>query len=136
MRNDRDAVRAKPGVLIINHEGSNRALFALAPAVEGYPIQLASDAEQGLRVLQQTTRECMVFMQLGPFRDMWDLLQQFHEDPQLHANHCVIVVDVWAHRELARRLEPDDMLLLPFTVNQMVDVLERNWTIMRRSKTS
>jgi hypothetical protein len=136
MRDDGDAVRAKPGVLIINHEESNFALFAMAPVLEGYPVYLVTNAEQGLRVLQQATHGCILLVQLGPFRDMWDLLKAFHENPQLRANHRIIVVDVPGHLEIARQLEPDDMLALPPTALQLSEALGRNWSIMRHSKAS
>jgi len=101
---------------------------------EGYPVHVAADGEQGLKLLQQATQGYLVLMQLDPWPDLWELMQMLHKNPQLRAHHRIIQADIPYYVDLARPLEPDDVLVLPPSAKQLFKVLERNAEMLRHSK--
>jgi hypothetical protein len=111
-------------------------MLAEVLTLDGYPVQEAVDAEQGLKVLQQTTEGWVVLMQLDPWEDMWELMQMLHKDPKLRAHHRIIQADIQYYVDLGRSLEPDDVLVLPPRLEQLLKVVERNWDILQDSETS
>lgn len=119
----------KPGVLIVSHHATVRTMFAQVLAIEGYWSQQAADGEEGLRLLRQATdcrRRCLVLLQFDPYPDMEALWETLHEQPQLHARHRIIAFGDMVYLEVARAMGADDGLAMPFTVDQVVDVVERN----------
>ncbi len=129
-----DSIPAKPLVLVISHVPPIRSLLAEVLPLDGYSVQLAIDAEQGLHMLQQTAENSIVILQLDPYEDMWELMKTLHENVQLRAHHRIIQMDILYYVEKGRPLEPDDVLVMPFTGSQLFDVMERNDAILRHSK--
>ncbi|MGO8946872.1 MAG: two-component system response regulator [Ktedonobacterales bacterium] len=127
---DADTTSASPRVLVICREPNLRSLLAEVLAFAGYPVQKVYDGEEGWRLLQEATAGCLVVMQLDPYPDMWELMQRLHKNRQLRARHRIIQLDIQYYLDLARPLEPDDVLLLPLTGQQLAEVVERNWAAL------
>lgn len=126
MHDERNHRQAKPGVLIVVHDRNTRTLLAEALTLEGYSSRQATNGDEGLQLLQQATESCIVFLQLDPYEDMWDLMRMLHENSELHGKHRIIQMDIPAYVEEGRPLEPDDVLLIPFNIDQLLDVMARN----------
>lgn len=125
---------SKPTVLIVSHAPSIRQLLVEMLSFEGYPTQTAANAEECLELLHQARESRLVMLHLDIYPDMWELMDLLHENRFLRAHHRIIQVDVDFHVEQARPLEPDDKLLIPFSLAPVMDVVERNAAALRRRK--
>jgi CheY-like chemotaxis protein len=92
--NDGSTRLTEPRVLLICREPNLRRYMADVLALEDCAVQVAIDAEQGLKLLQRATEGWVVLMQLDPWEDMWELMRMLHKNPQLHAYHRIIQFDI------------------------------------------
>lgn len=123
-----------PCGLIASHDPNLRRLIAELFRFDGYPTQIAADGEEGLELLHQARESCIVVLNLDLYPDMWALMNMLHENRFLRAHHRLIQMDTYCQVETARSLEPDDVLVMPFTATHAFDVVERNAALLKRRK--
>src|SRR3979409_1417942 len=106
-------------ILIIDDEFSIRQLLRAAFEFEGFTVQEARDAEEGIRSARRKTPE-LIILDLGlPDRDGSSIIERL----RLWSNIPIIVLTVRSHeREKVRLLElgADDYVVKPFGIGELI----------------
>jgi DNA-binding NtrC family response regulator len=125
-------IGSKPPVLVLSYEPMIRFLLAEALALEGYLPHVVTDGEEGLMLLQQATEGSVVLLQVDPYSGIRQLMQMVLENDRLHDHHRIIHVDSgYQFTATAHPLRPDDVLAMPFSANQLAQVVGRNLAKLR-----
>ena len=92
--------------------------------MEGYPIETAGDGREALDLLARGGARIILLDLLMPVLDGRAMMEELRTNPDERARHKVILVSAIHNLESARDLEPDGVLPKPFTVTQLLNVLE------------
>lgn len=136
MHDQRDNAQPKPCVLIVSHDPGNRKMLVEILSLEGYPTEVAHNGEEGLEFIIQANdrgRNLIVLLHYDPHQDMHELLKIVHVTPHLHARHRIIAFEVEAYLRDVRSMGADDTLAMPYRIDDLLDVVERNAAALRRT---
>jgi len=113
-----------PTILIVDDDPHIRKMLVEVLSLEGYPTETAVNGEEALTILAASGPRVVLLDLLMPVLDGRGVMDALNADPTARAQHKVILVSAINNLEGARDLSPDGMLPKPFTVNQLINVLE------------
>lgn len=111
-------------VLIVDDDPSIRKMLVEVLSLEGYPTETAVNGREALDILEKSGPRVVLLDLLMPVIDGWGVMAALAEKPEERSRHKIILVSAWANLERARDLVPDGTLPKPFTVNQLLNVLD------------
>ncbi len=113
-----------PTVLIVDDDPAIRKMLVEVLSLEGYPTETAVNGQEALTILANSGPRVILLDLLMPLLDGRGVMDALNADPVVRNQHKVILVSAISNLEAARDLAPDGMLPKPFTVNQLLNVLE------------
>jgi len=113
-----------PTVLIVDDDPAIRKMLVEVLQLEGYPIETAGDGREALDLLTRGGARVILLDLLMPVLDGRGMMEALRANPEERARHKVILVSAIHNLEGARDLEADGVLPKPFTVTQLLNVLE------------
>ncbi|HEX8730497.1 MAG TPA: response regulator [Ktedonobacterales bacterium] len=115
---------AQPTVLIVDDDPAIRKMLVEVLALEGYPTETATNGQEALDLLAKSGPRIILLDLLMPIVDGRGVVTQLQSDPAARARHKIILVSAWLNLESVRDLEVDGTLPKPFTVVQLLSVME------------
>lgn len=113
-----------PTVLIVDDDPAIRKMLVEVLSLEGYPTETAVNGREALDLLARGGARVVLLDLLMPVLDGRGVMTALQADPAERARHKVILVSAVHNLEGARDLEPDSVLSKPFTVDQLLNVVE------------
>lgn len=113
-----------PTILIVDDDPQIRKMLMEALGLEGYPFETATDGREGLDVLARASGPRIVLLDLLMPVSGRDFMEELRERPTERAKHKVIFMSANHNLESHRDLEPDGVLAKPFTVSQLLNLLQ------------
>jgi CheY-like chemotaxis protein len=96
-----------------------------ALTLEGYPYETASNGQEALDLLSKTQAPRLILLDmLMPVVDGRGVMRALNANPAERARHKVVCISAIHSLLQQRDLDPDATLAKPFTVNQLLSVLE------------
>jgi len=115
---------SKPTVLIVDDDPGIRKMIHEVLGLEGYPVESATNGQEALERLGSTNARVILLDLLMPVMDGRGFMQALRARPDERKKYKVILVSAMYNLEAARDLEADGMLAKPFTVEQLLGVIE------------
>jgi CheY-like chemotaxis protein len=120
----------QPRVLVVddNHDNAN-LIQQYLQAVFGYPITVAYDGEEALRLYESEHPDIILLDVMMPGRDGWDVCRTIKDDPQLGSQVRIVMVtgfDDIGSRRRALQNGADDFLEKPFKMAGLAATIRRN----------
>lgn len=113
-----------PTILIVDDDPQIRKMLVEVLTLEGYPTETATNGQEALDMLSASAPRIILLDLLMPVLDGRGVMQQLGSDPATRAAHKVILVSAFTNLEQARDLAVDGTLPKPFTVVQLLSVME------------
>ncbi|HLY30671.1 MAG TPA: response regulator [Ktedonobacterales bacterium] len=113
-----------PTILIVDDDPQIRKMLIEVLSLEGYPTETAVNGQEALTILATSGPRVILLDLLMPVLDGRGVMQALAADPATRARHKVVLVSALANLEASRDLDADGVLPKPFTVNQLLSVLE------------
>lgn len=111
-------------VLIVDDDPAIRKMLIEVLSLEGIPTETASNGREALDILA-TSGPRTVLLDLGmPVMDGREMMENLNSQPQERAKHRIILVSAWVNLEKARDIVADGTLAKPFTVTQLLSVVQ------------
>jgi CheY-like chemotaxis protein len=114
----------KPTILIVDDDPYIRKMLVEVLGLEGYPLETATNGQEALEALDKGAPRLILLDLLMPVVDGRAVMNQLRATPEIRARHKIVLVSANDRLEAARDLEPDSMLAKPFTVDQLLNVIE------------
>jgi CheY-like chemotaxis protein len=115
---------AQPTVLIVDDDPAIRKMLVEVLALEGYPTETATNGQEALNLLVKSGPRIILLDYFMPVMDGRGVVTQLEGDPLSRSRHKIILVSAFTNLETVRDLEVDGTLPKPFTVVQLLSVLE------------
>lgn len=115
----------KPTVLIVDDEAVIRKMLVEVLSLEGYPTETAANGREALELLQRAGPRVILLDLLMPGVDGRGVMTSLSAEPDARTKHRVVLISAITNLEAAHDLEPDGMLAKPFTVDQLLSIVER-----------
>ena len=115
---------AQPTVLIVDDDPAIRRMLVEVLALEGYPTETAANGQEALDLLARSGPRIILLDLLMPIVDGRGVVTQLAADPTLRMRHKIILFSAFGNLEQCRDLEVEGSLPKPFTVVQLLSVLE------------
>ncbi len=114
-----------PTVLIVDDDAAIRKMLVEVLSLEGFPTETAVNGREALEMLARSNGPRIILLDLlMPELDGRGVMEALQANPEERARHKIILVSAWSNLETARDLEPDSTLSKPFTVSQLLNILE------------
>lgn len=113
-----------PTILIVDDDPQIRKMLVEVLTLEGYPTETATNGQEALDMLSPAAPRIVLLDLLMPVLDGRGVMQQLDNDPAARSAHKVILVSALGNLETARDLSVDGTLSKPFTVVQLMSVME------------
>ncbi|HEU4784280.1 MAG TPA: response regulator [Ktedonobacterales bacterium] len=113
-----------PTVLIVDDDPAIRKMLVEVLSLEGYPTETAVNGREALDLLPRGGERVVLLDLLMPVLDGRGMMAELQANPAERGRHKVILVSAISNLEGARDLDPDGVLPKPFTVEQLLNVLE------------
>ena len=113
-----------PTILIVDDDPAIRKMLVEVLSLEGYPTETVTNGQEALETLAVSAPRVVLLDLLMPVLDGRGVMEHLDTNPALRSQHKVILVSAFSHLETARDLVVDGTLAKPFTVNQLLSVLE------------
>ena len=113
-----------PTIMIVDDEPAIRKMLTETLSLEGYPLETATNGQEALDMLSPGAPRIILLDLLMPVLDGRGVVQRLESDPVARSAHKVILVSAFTNLELARDLTVDGTLAKPFTVVQLLNVME------------
>lgn len=113
-----------PTILIVDDDPQIRKMLVEVLTLEGYPTETVTNGQEALDMLSASAPRIILLDLLMPVLDGRGVMQQLGSDPATRAAHKVILVSAFGNLEQARDLAVDGTLPKPFTVVQLLSVME------------
>ena len=113
-----------PTILIVDDDPAIRKMLVEVLTLEGYPTETATNEQEALDMLSPGAPRIILLDLLMPVLDGRGVVQRLESDPVARSAHKVILVSAFTNLELARDLTVDGTLAKPFTVVQLLNVME------------
>jgi CheY-like chemotaxis protein len=111
-------------VLIVDDDPAIRKMLIEMLSLEGIETETAVNGREALDMLEQSGPRVVLLDLLMPELDGRGVMEELRGKPDERAKHRVILMSAWNRLEPARDLEPDGMLAKPFTLSQLLSVIE------------
>ena len=119
-------------VLVIHTDVNMRAMVVEMLTLEGHEVVTAADGREGLRIMREALRPEIVLLDLMmPVLDGHGVMQALRAEPDLRARHAVIIWSSVVNLKANTNLGADWTLALPFTIDQLLDAIERGEQILK-----
>jgi two-component system response regulator (stage 0 sporulation protein F) len=113
-----------PTILIVDDDPAIRKMLVEVLSLEGYPTETVTNGQEALDTLAASAPRVILLDLLMPVLDGRGVMEQLDANPGLRSQHKVILVSAFTNLEASRDLVVDGTLAKPFTVNQLLSVLE------------
>jgi two-component system, OmpR family, alkaline phosphatase synthesis response regulator PhoP len=113
-----------PTILIVDDDPAIRKMLVEVLSLEGYPTETAVNGREALDLLPRGGARVVLLDLLMPVLDGRGVMTELQANPAERGRHKVILVSAITTLEGARDLEADGVLPKPFTVEQLLNVLE------------
>lgn len=113
-----------PTILIVDDDPQIRKMLVEVLTLEGYPTETATNGQEALDMLSASAPRIILLDLLMPVLDGRGVMEQLGSDATTRAAHKVILVSAFTNLEQARDLAVDGTLPKPFTVVQLLSVME------------
>ena len=113
-----------PTILIVDDDPGIRKMLVEVLTLEGYPTETATNGQEALDTLARSSSRIVLLDLLMPVLDGRGVMQALDENPAARAQHKVVLVSAFGNLEASRDLQVDGTLPKPFTVTQLLSVLE------------
>jgi CheY-like chemotaxis protein len=117
-------VSRTPTVLIVDDDPAIRKMLVEVLSLEGYPTETAVNGQEALALLARSNGRVILLDLLMPVLDGRGVMSQLESEASMRTRHRVILISAWATLEAAGDLVVDGKLAKPFTVAQLMSVLE------------
>jgi two-component system KDP operon response regulator KdpE len=113
---------ADPRILLIDHRPDNLRQPVLRLELEGYQVEEASSAEEGLSKLRATRHDLLLLdAELPGDRDGWSILKEIREDPDLESTKVIIFMAGEGETGKLGLYEVQGELRRPFPIGELLD---------------
>ena len=113
-----------PTVLIVDDEAPIRKMLVEVLQLEGYPTETASNGREAVDILLRSGPRIVLLDLLMPVLDGRGVMAELAAMPEERAKHRIVLISAWDRLETARDLDVDSTLSKPFTVPQLLNVLD------------
>ncbi len=113
-----------PTVLIVDDDPIIRKMLVEVLSLEGYPTETAVNGQEALTLLARSAPRVILLDLLMPVVDGRGVVTQLEADVDMRAKHKIILISAWTSLEAVSDLIVDGKLPKPFTVPQLLSVLE------------
>jgi two-component system chemotaxis response regulator CheY len=113
-----------PTVLIVDDEAATRKMLVEVLSLEGFPTETAANGQEALDILSRSGPRVILLDLLMPVLDGWGVMASLDAQPETRAQHKIILVSAWTNLENANTLAVDGRLAKPFTVPQLLSLIE------------
>lgn len=113
-----------PTILIVDDDPGIRKMLVEVLTLEGYPTETATNGQEALDMLSPSAPRIILLDLLMPVLDGREVVQRLESDPVARSAHRIILVSAFVNLERARDLVVDGSLPKPFTVVQLLSVME------------
>ena len=113
-----------PTILIVDDDPAIRKMLVEVLSLEGYPTETAVNGREALDLLARGAARVVLLDLVMPVMDGREVMNELRGNPAERSRHKVILVSAIVNLETAQDLEPDGVLAKPFTVDQLLNVLE------------
>jgi CheY-like chemotaxis protein len=114
-----------PTIMIVDDDPGIRKMLIEALTLEGYPYETATNGQEALDLLSKMTAPRVILLDLWmPVLDGRGFMEALNSNPAERARHKIIFVSAVDRLEQHRDLEPDATLAKPFTIPQLLNMLE------------
>jgi two-component system response regulator (stage 0 sporulation protein F) len=111
-------------VLIVDDEPSIRKMLVEVLSLEGIPTETAVNGREALDMLEKSGPRVVLLDLLMPVIDGRGVIAALRESPAERAKHRIILMSALGTLETARDVDADGRLVKPFTVSQLLNVIE------------
>lgn len=111
-------------VLIVDDDPSIRKLLVEVLSLEGVATETATNGREALDILGKGGSHLVLLDLLMPVLDGRGVMAALRADPDARTRNKVVLVSAWGNLESAQDLQPDAVLSKPFTVPQLLAVME------------
>jgi|GraSoi_2013_40cm_1033754.scaffolds.fasta_scaffold29568_2 CheY-like chemotaxis protein len=113
-----------PTVLIVDDDPGIRKMLVEVLSLEGYATETAVNGRDALDKLASSGPRIVLLDLLMPEVDGRGVVEELDARPAEREKHRIILVSAWTNLETARDIKADGTLSKPFTVTQLLNVLE------------
>ncbi|MFI5272102.1 MAG: response regulator [Ktedonobacterales bacterium] len=113
-----------PTILIVDDDPSIRRMLVEVLSLEGFPTETATNGQEALDMLATSGPRIVLLDLWMPVLDGRGVMERLDATPVERAKHKVILVSAIDRLEANRDLHADGRLPKPFTVTQLLNVLE------------
>ena len=113
-----------PTILIVDDDPAIRKMLVEVLSLEGYPTETAVNGREALDLLARGGARVVLLDLLMPVMDGRGVMSELRANPAERSRHKVILVSAIGNLEGAQDLEPDSVLPKPFTVEQLLNVVD------------
>ncbi len=113
-----------PTILIVDDDPTIRKMLVEVLSLEGYPTETATNGQEALDMLAKSAPRIVLLDLLMPVLDGRGVMEQLDSYQMLRSHHKVVLVSAMVNLESSRDLQVDSILPKPFTVVQLLSVLE------------
>jgi CheY-like chemotaxis protein len=113
-----------PTILIVDDDPAIRKMLVEVLSLEGYPTETAVNGREALDLLARGGARVVLLDLLMPVMDGRGVMSELRANPVERSRHKVILVSAIGNLEGAQDLEPDGVLPKPFTVDQLLNIVE------------
>lgn len=113
-----------PTILIVDDDPGIRKMLVEVLSLEGYPTETATNGQEALDMLARSAPRIILLDMLMPVLDGRGVVAQLEGNSGARSLHKIILVSAFTNLEAARDLQVDGTLPKPFTVVQLLSVLE------------
>ena len=113
-----------PTILIVDDDPAIRKMLVEVLSLEGYPTETAVNGREALDLLARGSARVVLLDLLMPVMDGRGVMNELRANPAERSRHKVILVSAIGNLEGAQDLEPDSVLPKPFTVEQLLNVVD------------
>jgi DNA-binding response OmpR family regulator len=117
---------AQARILLIDHRPDNLRQPVLRLELEGYQVEEASTAEEGLSKLRATRHDLLLLdAELPGDRDGWSILKEIRQDPDLESTPVIIFMAGQGETGKLGLYEVQGELRRPFPIGELLDKVQR-----------
>jgi len=117
---------AQARILLIDHRPDNLRQPVLRLELEGYQVEEASTAEEGLSKLRASRHDLLLLdAELPGDRDGWSILKEIRQDPDLESTRVIIFMAGQGETGKLGLYEVQGELRRPFPIGELLDKVER-----------
>jgi CheY-like chemotaxis protein len=113
-----------PTVLIVDDDPQLRKMLEEMLSLEGVPFEMARNGREALDALRRSDPRVVLLDLTMPVLDGRGMLHELEASPAERARHKIILMSALTTLEASRDLVADGILPKPFTLPQLMNVLE------------